>query len=95
VVGFTRALAVELAGDRICGSAVLPGWLETDLTRGMPASHLSEVIRRKTPAGRWGTGDDLVGPVVFLASAASNLVTGTVIPVDGGYSVTDRPVAST
>jgi len=94
VLGLTRALAVELAADRICVNAVLPGWFETDLTRGMPRTDLGEFIRRKTPAGRWGEGADLVGPVVFLASAASDFVTGAVVPVDGGYSVSDRPAGS-
>jgi 2-deoxy-D-gluconate 3-dehydrogenase len=90
VLGLTRALAVELAADRIQVNAVLPGWFETDLTRGMPASDVGEHIRRKTPAGRWGLGEDLVGPVVFLASSASDFVTGAVLPVDGGYAVADR-----
>jgi 2-dehydro-3-deoxy-D-gluconate 5-dehydrogenase len=90
VLGLTRALAVELAPDRICVNAVLPGWFETDLTRGMPTSELGDYIRRKTPAGRWGVGEDLIGPVVFLASSASDFVTGAVLPVDGGYSITDR-----
>jgi len=94
MLGLTRALAVELAADEIQVNAVLPGWFETDLTRGMPASELGEYIRRRSPAGRWGVGEDLVGPVVFLASPASDFVTGAVLPVDGGYSVTDRLVAA-
>ena len=90
MLGLTRALAVELAADRIQVNALLPGWFETDLTRGMPASDLGEQIRRKTPARRWGTSEDLVGPVVFLASRASDFVTGAALPVDGGYLVSDR-----
>ena len=93
VLGLTRALAVELASDNIQVNAVLPGWYETDLTRGMPASELGELIRRKTPAARWGSGADLIGPVVFLASRASDYVTGAVIPVDGGYAIADRFVS--
>jgi 2-deoxy-D-gluconate 3-dehydrogenase len=90
MLGLTRALAVELAADRIQVNALLPGWFETDLTRGMPAGEAGEYIRRKTPAGRWGVGGDLVGPIVFLASSASDFVTGAVVPVDGGYAVADR-----
>lgn len=92
ILGLTRALAVELAIHDIQVNALLPGWYETDLTRGMPDSPLGDQIRRKTPAGRWGNPDDLVGAAVFLASAASAFVTGACIPVDGGYSVTDRLV---
>jgi NAD(P)-dependent dehydrogenase (short-subunit alcohol dehydrogenase family) len=51
---------------------------------------LGNMIRRKTPTGRWGEVDDLVGPVVFLASAASDFVTGIALPVDGGYAVAER-----
>lgn len=90
MLGLTRALAVELASDGIQVNAIVPGWYETDLTRGMPASPLGDQIRRKTPAGRWGQPEDLIGPVVFLASAASDFVTGAALPVDGGYLVADR-----
>ena len=90
VLGLTRALAVELARDRVQVNAILPGWYETDLTRGMPTTELGEQVRKKTPAGRWGSGNDLAGPVVFLASAASDFVTGACLPVDGGYLVCDR-----
>ena len=90
VMGLTRALAVELAAHDIQVNAVLPGWYETGLTRGAPATEWGERIRRKTPAGRWGDPEDLVGAVVFLASRASDFVTGTALPVDGGYAVADR-----
>lgn len=90
VLGLTRALAVELAPHRIQVNAILPGWFETDMTRGMPDSEWGRVIRRKTPAGRWGVPDDLVGTVVFFASAASDFVTGSALAVDGGYLVSDR-----
>lgn len=90
ILGLTRALAVELAPQHIQVNAILPGWYETDLTRGMPDSALGEQIRRKTPAGRWGDLDDLIGPVVFLASRASDFVTGAALPVDGGYVIADR-----
>jgi 2-deoxy-D-gluconate 3-dehydrogenase len=67
---------------------VLPGWIDTELTidarRQVPGLH--ERVLARTPAGRWGVGEDLSGIAVFLASAASDFVTGTAIPVDGGYS---------
>jgi 2-deoxy-D-gluconate 3-dehydrogenase len=90
VLGLTRALAVEFAVHRIQVNAILPGWFETDLTRGLPGTPLGEEIRRRTPAGRWGDPADLVGTAVYLASPASDFVTGAQIPVDGGYAVSDR-----
>lgn len=90
VLGLTRALAVELAVHRIQVNAILPGWYETDLTRGLPTTPLGEQIRRRTPAGRWGDPADLVGTAVYLASPASDFVTGVHIAVDGGYAVSDR-----
>ena len=90
VLGLTRALAIELAVHGIQVNAILPGWCETDMTHGMPASELGEQIRRRTPAGRWGQPDDMVGAAVFLASAASDFVTGVHLPVDGGYAVSER-----
>lgn len=90
VLGLTRALAVELGAHGIQANAILPGWFETALTRGAPATEWGERIRRKTPAARWGTGEDLVGTAVFLASHASDFVTGVGLPVDGGYAVADR-----
>jgi 2-deoxy-D-gluconate 3-dehydrogenase len=90
VLGLTRSLAVELAPHHIQVNAILPGWFETDLTRATRHGPPGELIRRKTPAGRWGEAEDLVGAAVFLASAASDFVTGAALPVDGGYSVADR-----
>ena len=89
MLGLTRALAVDLAVHNIQVNAILPGWYNTARARvfGTPRG---EEIRRKTPAGRWGTPDDLIGTAVYLASAASDFVTGVSIPVDGGYAVTER-----
>jgi 2-deoxy-D-gluconate 3-dehydrogenase len=68
---------------------VLPGWIDTDLTaearRQVPGLH--ENVLRRTPEHRWGAPEDLAGIAVFLASPASDFLTGTAIPVDGGYSV--------
>ena len=68
---------------------MLPGWIDTELMQGarqqVPGLH--DNVLRRTPARRWGTIDDMAGVAVFLASAASDFVTGTAIPVDGGYSI--------
>jgi len=88
LVQLTRALATAWAKDNIQVNAVLPGWIDTDLTRrarsDVPGLH--ERVLARTPAARWGTAEDLAGVTVFLASPASDFVTGTAIPVDGGYS---------
>ena len=88
IVQFTKALATAWAKDNIQVNAVLPGWIDTDLTvqarQQVPGLHDRVVAR--TPAGRWGTPEDHAGIAVFLASRASDFVTGTAIPVDGGYS---------
>jgi 2-dehydro-3-deoxy-D-gluconate 5-dehydrogenase len=89
IVQMTRSLATAWAKDNIQVNAVLPGWIDTDLTRRARAQidGLHERVLARTPAGRWGTPADHAGIAVFLASAASDFVTGTAIPVDGGYSV--------
>lgn len=89
VVQFTRSLATAWAPDHIQVNAVLPGWIDTELTQGarQQVAGLHERVLARTPAGRWGVPSDLGGVAVFLASAASDFVTGTAIPVDGGYSV--------
>ena len=88
VVQLTKALASAWAKFDIQVNAILPGWIETDLTvRGRAATpQLQEQVIARTPAGRWGRPDDLSGAAVFLASAASDFVTGVALPVDGGYS---------
>ncbi|HXH84649.1 MAG TPA: glucose 1-dehydrogenase [Candidatus Tectomicrobia bacterium] len=89
IVQLTKAMAVAWARDNIQVNAVLPGWIDTELTRQareqVPGLHDS--VLRRTPAGRWGRMEDMAGVAVFLASAASDFVTGAAIPVDGGYSV--------
>jgi len=89
IVQLTRGLATAWAKDKIQVNAVLPGWIDTDLTRQSrkQVSGLEERVNARTPAGRWGTPDDMAGIAVFLASRASDFITGTAIPVDGGYSV--------
>jgi len=69
-------------------NAVLPGWIDTALTRNArrDVEGLHENVLRRTPAGRWGEIGDMAGIAAFLAAPASDFVTGTAIPVDGGYS---------
>jgi 2-dehydro-3-deoxy-D-gluconate 5-dehydrogenase len=85
---YTKAIATAWAKDNIQCNAVLPGWIDTELTAGARAqvSGLNETVLARTPARRWGTPDDLAGIAVFLAAPASNFVTGTAIPCDGGYT---------
>ncbi|HUA51593.1 MAG TPA: glucose 1-dehydrogenase [Candidatus Sulfotelmatobacter sp.] len=89
IVQLTKSIASSWARDNIQANAVLPGWIDTDLTRRareiIPSLH--DNVLRRTPAGRWGTIDDMSGIAVFLASPASDFVTGTAIPVDGGYAM--------
>jgi 2-deoxy-D-gluconate 3-dehydrogenase len=89
VVQLTKSMAVAWAADNIQVNAVLPGWIDTDLTRRGRAQveGLDERVLARTPAGRWGVPEDLEGVAVFLASAASSFITGAVITVDGGYSI--------
>ncbi len=89
IVQLTKALATAWAKDNIQVNAVLPGWIDTELTRQARAQidGLHERVEARTPAGHWGHPDDHAGVAVFLASGASDFVTGTAIPVDGGYSV--------
>jgi 2-deoxy-D-gluconate 3-dehydrogenase len=89
IVQLTKSTAVAWARDNIQVNAVLPGWIDTELTQNArrEVPELNENILRRTPAGRWGGIDDMAGVAVFLASRASDFVTGAVIPVDGGYSI--------
>jgi len=88
LVQMTKSLANAWAKDNIQVNAVLPGWIDTELTQGA-RRHVAELHDRvlaRTPAGRWGVPEDLAGIAVFLAASASDFVTGAAIPVDGGYS---------
>jgi 2-deoxy-D-gluconate 3-dehydrogenase len=88
VMTLTKSLAAAWAKDNIQVNSVLPGWIDTDLTRKArrEIEGLNETVLARTPAGRWGNADDMAGIAVFLACAASDFITGTAIPVDGGYS---------
>jgi 2-deoxy-D-gluconate 3-dehydrogenase len=89
IVQLAKALACAWAKDNIQVNAVLPGWIDSALTRrarrDLPG--LEERVVARTPAGRWGRPDDFAGIAVFLASPASDFITGAAITVDGGYSV--------
>ena len=89
IVQLTRSLAVAWAKDNIQVNAVLPGWIETALTQRAreQIDGLYERVLARTPAARWGDTKDFAGTAVFLASSASDFITGTALPVDGGFSV--------
>jgi 2-deoxy-D-gluconate 3-dehydrogenase len=89
IVQFTKACASAWARDNIQVNAVLPGWIDTDLTRNArrQVEGLHENVLRRTPAARWGVPADLRGIAVFLAGPASDFITGAAIAVDGGYSI--------
>ena len=89
VVQLTKSLANAWAKDNIQVNAVLPGYIDTTLTRQarIDIPELQARVEERTPVGRWGQPDDLGGIAVFLSSEASNYVSGTAIPVDGGYSI--------
>jgi 2-deoxy-D-gluconate 3-dehydrogenase len=88
VVQLTKSLAIAWAKDNIQVNSILPGWIDTDLTRGARAQipGLNERILQGTPAGRWGEPADLAGAAVFFCGRGSDFVTGTALPVDGGYA---------
>ena len=88
VVQLTKSLAVAWAEDNIQVNAILPGWIHTDLTAPIRNQFTDryEYIRSRIPHGRWGEPAEMGGTAVFLASAASDYVTGVSLPVDGGYT---------
>tara|TARA_B100000676_G_scaffold313335_1_gene393498 strand:- start:5316 stop:6080 length:765 start_codon:yes stop_codon:yes gene_type:complete len=89
IVQMTKSMAAAWAKDNVQVNAVLPGWIDTDLTRQarIDLPELNEKVLSRTPAGRWGDPDDHKGVAVFLASAASDFVSGASIPVDGAFSI--------
>ena len=89
IVQMSRAMATAWAKDNIQINCLLPGWIDTELTRAAreQVQGLHERVLARTPAQRWGDPKDFSGIAVFLASNASDFVTGTAIPVDGGYSI--------
>ena len=89
IVQMARSMACAWAADNIQVNSILPGWIDTELTRqarkDLPG--LNESVISRTPERRWGKPSDLEGAAIFLASAASDYVTGVALPVDGGFSI--------
>jgi 2-deoxy-D-gluconate 3-dehydrogenase len=88
IVQMTRSLACAWAEDNIQVNAILPGWINTELTKQarIDIPGLNEKVIARTPNGRWGKTQELQGAAIFLASPASDFVTGIALPVDGGFS---------
>jgi gluconate 5-dehydrogenase len=81
----TKGMCADLAGQAICVNGIGPGYFATELTQPLvDDAEFSTWVERRTPAGRWGRLDDLVGPLLFLCSAASDFVNGQILYVDGG-----------
>jgi 2-dehydro-3-deoxy-D-gluconate 5-dehydrogenase len=87
IVPLTKSMAIELAPYNIQVNAIAPGWIETDMTAPVRTMPMNDEILARTPAGRWGQPEEVAGTAVFLASRASDFVTGTTIRVDGGYAI--------
>lgn len=89
LVGLTRVNAVELAPIGVQVNAIAPGYYSTEMTSELLGRPVERAISRRTPSGRLGETSQLVGTCIYLASAASDHVTGTCLPVDGGYLASD------
>ena len=87
VIQLTKSMAIELAPHNIQVNAIAPGWFVTDMTAAVQSMPLNDEIIMRTPAGRWGQPEELAGTAIFLASKASDFVTGETIRVDGGYAI--------
>jgi 2-dehydro-3-deoxy-D-gluconate 5-dehydrogenase len=87
IIQLTKSMAIELAPHNIQVNAIAPGWIETDMTAPVKTMPLNDEILSRTPAGRWGQAEEVAGTAVYLASRASDFVTGTTIRVDGGYAI--------
>jgi len=87
IVQLTKSMAIELAPHNIQVNAIAPGWIETDMTAPAKTMPLNDEILARTPAGRWGQPEEIAGTAVYLASHASDFVTGDTIRVDGGFAI--------
>ncbi len=86
MIGLTKSMARELGARNICVNAVAPGFIETDMTQGLP-DDMKARMKGDVPLGRFGTPEDIAGPVAFLASEDSAYLTGAVIEVAGGLGM--------
>lgn len=88
IAQLTKSLAIAYAGDGVRVNAIAPGWIATPLTAALQAdSSRSQPILDRTPLGRWGKPEDLIGGVLYLCSPTASFVTGTVLIIDGGYAI--------
>ena len=87
IIQLTKSMAIELAPHNIQVNAIAPGWIETNMTAPVRSMPMNDEILGRTPAGRWGQPEELAGTAVYLASRASDFVTGATIRVDGGYAI--------
>jgi 2-dehydro-3-deoxy-D-gluconate 5-dehydrogenase len=87
LVQLTKSMAIELAPFNIQVNAIAPGWIDTDMVAPVKTMPLYQEIIARTPAGRFGSPDEFAGTAVYLASPASDFVTGTTLFVDGGYTI--------
>lgn len=87
IMQLTKSLAIAYAGDNIRVNALAPGWIKTPLTENLQNDDKrSEAILSRTPLGRWGTPEDLIGPALFLIGSDAKFITGSLLNVDGGYA---------
>jgi len=87
LASLTKSLAIAWANDRIRVNAIAPGWIKTEITRpGRENPDFNRKVLERLPIGRWAEPEELAGAAIFLASPAAGLVTGAILPVDGGYS---------
>jgi 2-deoxy-D-gluconate 3-dehydrogenase len=87
LVQMTKTMAIELARRNIQVNAIVPGWITTDMTAAAQSGPFHDEIITRTPAGRFGKPEEMAGAAIFLASHASDFVTGSVVYVDGGYAI--------
>ncbi len=87
LVQTTKTMAIELAPQNVQVNAIVPGWIETDMTVGAQSGAMFNEIIMRTPAGRFGKPEEMAGAAIFLASHASDFVTGSILHVDGGYAI--------